>query len=70
MLQAIIDKHLNINVIECNPRFGEHQQSLLNLTDSFYWLYLESRGEDIEKHEFIKMNRAIKQIRSHKDIYL
>jgi len=71
ILQAIIDEHLNINVIECNPRFGGASAiSVKSGLDSFYWLYLESRGEDIEKHEFIKMNREIKQVRSHKDIYL
>lgn len=71
ILQAIIDEHLNINVIECNPRFGGASAiSVKSGLDSFYWLYLESRGEDIEKHQFIKMNREIKQVRSHKDIYL
>ena len=43
MLQAIIDKHLNINVIECNPRFGGASAiSVKSGLDSFYWLYLES----------------------------
>lgn len=71
ILQAIIDKDSNINVIECNPRFGGASAvSIKAGLDSFYWLYLESRGINIEKHPFIKINREMTQIRSQKDTYL
>jgi carbamoyl-phosphate synthase large subunit len=71
ILQAIIDEQSNIHVIECNPRFGGASAiSIKSGLDSFYWLYLESRGEDIQRHKFMKINREIKQVRSHRDIYL
>ena len=71
ILQAIIDEESNIHVIECNPRFGGASAiSIKSGLDSFYWLYLESRGEDIQRHKFMKINREIKQVRSHRDIYL
>jgi len=71
ILQAIVDEESNIHVIECNPRFGGASAiSIKSGLDSFYWLYLESRGEDIQRHKFMKINREIKQVRSHRDTYL
>jgi carbamoyl-phosphate synthase large subunit len=71
ILQAIVDEESNINVIECNPRFGGASAiSIKSGLDSFYWLYLESRGEDIQRHKFMKISKEIKQVRSQKDIYL
>ena len=71
ILQAIIDSDSNINVIECNPRFGGASAiSIKSGLDSFYWLYLESRGVNIENYPFIKFNKVIKQVRSQKDSYL
>lgn len=71
ILQAIIDKDGNINVIECNPRFGGASAiSIKSGLDSFYWLYLESRGLNIDNYPFKKLDHEIKQVRSQSDIYL
>lgn len=71
ILQAIIDEDGNINVIECNPRFGGASAiSIKSGLDSFYWLYLESRGVNIDNYPFKKLDHEIKQVRSQRDIYL
>lgn len=71
ILQALIDDESNINVIECNPRFGGASAiSVKSGLDSFYWVYLESRNNNIEECLFFRPRKNMKQIRFHKDIYL
>ena len=71
ILQAIIDEDGNINVIECNPRFGGASAiSIKSGLDSFYWFYLESRGVNIDNYPFKKLDHEIKQVRSQRDTYL
>lgn len=71
ILQAIIGTDNSIHVIECNPRFGGASAiSIKSGLDSFYWTYLESIGVNIKDHPFYRPRKPIKQVRSHKDIYL
>jgi len=71
ILQAIIDSDEQINLIECNPRFGGASTlSIKAGLDSFYWLYLESIGKDITDNSFLRSNKNIIQIRRPYDIYL
>jgi len=64
ILQVIEDENGDINIIECNSRFGG--ASTLSVSaglDSFLWLFLESQGEDIAGYSFVRSNSNLKQIR-------
>ena len=71
VLQAIIDQNNNINIIECNARFGGASSiSTKAGLDSFYWTYLESIDLNIDDKIVKKPNYAITQIKYIKDLYL
>lgn len=70
ILQAIIDDKNEINIIECNCRFGG--ASTLGLRaglDSFYWFLLEASGVSIENYQFIPAKTSIRQVRVPSDLY-
>jgi carbamoyl-phosphate synthase large subunit len=71
ILQAIIDNKDQINVIECNPRFGGASTLSINSgLDSFYWAYLESIGINLIDYPFIKAVVPLTQIRFLEDKYI
>lgn len=71
VLQAIIDHNNNINIIECNSRFGGASSIATKVgLDSFYWTYLESIGINIDSKNLKKSNKVVTQIKYIKDHYL
>lgn len=71
ILQALIAEDGEINVIECNPRFGGASTlSLRAGLDSFYWTYLEACGNDLADYPFIRSEDEITQIRHPQDFYV
>ena len=71
ILQAIIDEHDMIHIIECNCRFGGASTlSVKAGLDSFYWFFLEVLGQDLHDYPFTVIYNQIKQIRVPQDIYL
>lgn len=71
ILQIILDANNNINIIECNSRFGG--ASTLSLEaglDSFYWFLHEANGINIDKFPFQAKKQKITQIRFPKDLIL
>lgn len=64
ILQIMVDDKGGINIIECNSRFGGASTlSLAAGLDSFYWLLLESLGNDIKDYPFTRNRAQLKQIR-------
>lgn len=71
VLQFIIDYRKNIHLIECNSRFGG--ASTLSIAvglDSFYWFLLESMGENLDGHLFIRSAVEKKQVRYAEDLII
>jgi carbamoyl-phosphate synthase large subunit len=70
ILQAIIDEHDMIHVIECNCRFGGASTlSVKAGLDSFYWFFLEAMGGDLRDYPFIMAHGQMRQVRVPHDIY-
>lgn len=70
VLQAFIDKNSEVYVIECNSRFGGASTLSIHAgLDSFYWAYLESIDENLERYPFFPAQKSIKQIRHSFDSY-
>ena len=68
-MQIILDSNNNINIIECNSRFGG--ASTLSIEaglDSFYWFLQEANGINIDQLPFQLKNQKITQIRFPQDI--
>jgi len=71
ILQAIISNNRDVNVIECNPRFGGASTlSLQAGLDSFYWAYLESMNTSIVDYPFFRSQNEIMQVRYPQDLYI
>lgn len=71
ILQIILDSNNNINIIECNSRFGG--ASTLSIEaglDSFYWFLNEANGINIDKLPFQLKKQKITQIRFPEDLIL
>jgi carbamoyl-phosphate synthase large subunit len=69
ILQVIIDSSNNINIVECNSRFGGASTlSIESGLDSFYWFILEANGEDLDKMPFQIKKQKLKQIRFPQDL--
>jgi carbamoyl-phosphate synthase large subunit len=69
ILQIILDSNNNINIIECNSRFGG--ASTLSIEaglDSFYWFLQEANGINIDQLPFQFKNQKITQIRFPQDM--
>lgn len=69
VLQVLIDSDNNINVIECNSRFGG--ASTLSIEaglDSFYWFLNEANGIPINDFPFQLKKQKITQVRYPQDI--
>lgn len=64
ILQLLLDKNGKVAIIECNSRFGGASTvSQFAGLDSFYWLLLESLGEDISDYPFIRSTGELMQVR-------
>jgi carbamoyl-phosphate synthase large subunit len=71
ILQLIIDENNQIQIIECNPRFGGASSLSINSgLDSFYWFLLESNMVNISSYPFVRAKKEIKQIRFPEDIII
>jgi carbamoyl-phosphate synthase large subunit len=71
VLQAIIDQHQQLHIIECNSRFGG--ASTLGIkagVDSLYWSLAESMAIDITQLPFTPAKQTITQVRYAGDLYL
>lgn len=69
VMQVIIDSEENLNVIECNNRFGGASSLSQEVgLDSFYWFLLESLGEKLDDYSFIRSSSDKKQIRHAEDL--
>lgn len=69
ILQIILDSNNNINIIECNSRFGG--ASTLSIEaglDSFYWFLHEANGIAIDNLPVQLKSQKIKQIRFPQDM--
>ena len=70
-LQAIIDEHENVHLIECNPRIGGASMlSIFAGLESFYWFYAEALGEDLRAYPFLPASKPITLVRYPNDIFL
>jgi len=68
VIQVIIDSDGNLNIIECNNRFGGASSLSQEVgLDSFLWFLLESLGEKLENYSFIRSSSNKKQIRHAED---
>jgi carbamoyl-phosphate synthase large subunit len=71
ILQALIMDDGEIQIIECNARFGgASTTSIAAGLDSFYWAYLEATGNNIANYPFVESNRTITQVRFPADQYI
>jgi len=71
VLQVIHDQNYDIQVIECNARFGG--ASTLGVfagVDSFYWSILEAQGANLNDYPFIRSKIEVRQVRIPTDIYV
>jgi carbamoyl-phosphate synthase large subunit len=69
VMQAIIDDKHQLNIIECNPRFGGASTAAIAVgLDSMYWSILQTLGRDISLYPFVRLP-DITQIRIPYDIY-
>jgi carbamoyl-phosphate synthase large subunit len=64
VFQAIVDFEKNINVVECNCRFGGASSlSVAAGLDSFYWFFLECKGDDLSQITFNPRSHQLRQVR-------
>lgn len=70
VLQAILDKHQDIHIIECNARFGGASTAGIAAgIDSLYWSILEAKGHDVSDFPYSRLKGELRQIRIATDIY-
>lgn len=71
VFQAIIGEQGDLNIIECNSRFGGASSLSVEVgLDSFYWFMLESRGNDISENEMSRSTVEKIQIRYPEDLII
>ena len=70
VMQAIIDNKGQLNIVECNPRFGGASAlSIRGGLDLIYWSLYESLGYDVDEIEYKRSNKEVRQVRVTKDMY-
>lgn len=70
VLQAILDQHNDMHIIECNARFGGASNAGIAAgVDSVYWSILEATGQDVSKIPFKRLNGELRQVRISTDVY-
>lgn len=70
VLQAMITEDHQVQVIECNARFGgASTASIAAGLDSFYWSLLEASGADVWRSVFARIPGEIRQVRVPSDLY-
>lgn len=68
ILQALIREDGQVDIIECNTRFGGASTLAVSAgLDSFYWFFLESEGYSVENYYFESCKRQIRQVRAKND---
>lgn len=68
VLQLLIDKQGQPQIIECNSRFGGASTlSVAAGLDSFYWFFLESQKQDLDNYPFLRSNKQLQQVRFPQD---
>ncbi len=71
VVQLIIDDQNNFHILECNCRFGGASTlSIAAGLDSFYWFFLESKGESLEKYPFAPVDKSIRLVRYPEDLII
>ena len=71
IIQVLIDDNNEIQIIECNPRFGGASTlSLVAGLDSFYWFFIESIGQNISVTSPTQNLKGLTQIRYKNDIII
>jgi carbamoyl-phosphate synthase large subunit len=69
VMQVIIDSEGNLNIIECNNRFGGASSLSQEVgLDSFFWFLLESLGGNLDDYSFTRSSSDKKQIRHAEDL--
>lgn len=71
VLQAIIDQQNQLNIIECNSRFGG--ASTLGIragVDSLFWSLAQSLGHNLADYPYCPAPCPIRQVRITRDLYL
>lgn len=67
--QVLEDAKGGFHIIECNCRIGGASSlSLAMGLDSFYWAFLEARGEDLARHPFHRSPVNLRQTRIPHDV--
>lgn len=70
VVQAMLDHAGNMQIIECNPRFGGASSASVRMgLDSLYWTLLEMEGVDVTQVRFSRKNTEIVQVRYPQDRY-
>jgi len=70
VLQAIMTQDHQLQIIECNARFGgASTTSVAAGLDSFYWSLLEANGVDVSEYVFDRIPGEVKQARIPYDLY-
>jgi carbamoyl-phosphate synthase large subunit len=71
MLQALIDEHNGLHIIECNSRFGgASTASIAAGLDMFYWTLLERSGHDFSDCPFDRVSGEVRQVRTPADVLI
>jgi carbamoyl-phosphate synthase large subunit len=71
ILQLFIDQNDNLNIIECNTRFGGASTlSIKAGLNSFYWFILEAHGVSVENFPFQPLEQILTQIRYPQDLII
>lgn len=71
VMQAFLTDKDEIQIIECNARFGGASTASIAVgLDSLYWSILESEGENINDYPFCRAVDEIRQVRIPSDIYI
>lgn len=71
VMQVLIGRKGDFNIIEINSRFGGASTLSVNAgLDSFYWFVLESTGTFLNDYPFIRSKKDLKLVRYPKDAIL
>jgi carbamoyl-phosphate synthase large subunit len=71
VMQAVIDSAGQLNILECNPRFGGASTAGIAAgLDPFYWSLVEASGEDVTLYPFHRIEGEVRQVRVPSDIHL
>jgi pseudaminic acid cytidylyltransferase len=71
VFQIIESSAKELQVIECNARFGGASTlSIAAGLDSFYWFLLESRNQSLNQYPFVRTPTELRQIRFARDLII